>query len=274
MNQLGTLLETRKFCPACQAPLTPGSPKCAACGQVAGIVPFNAARCPHCGVDAQVEPSPRSRCRVCGGDRIFVADPSIPRSGRESPLLLRAERARKQRWLWLAATLGAAGLSLFLSLFTIFAALVTKTGAFALVGSLLAVPPFGLAFWAGQRVKRAARDRAEARRQALLVVAADVVRARGRAIRPEELATLLHLPLERTELLLAELDLEEGTSRDAAQLGERARIAPADMAAWAQPPSADAQAPDQISLPSHPTVDARSELASVLERQSKPPQRN
>ncbi len=191
-------------CSVCDSPLDENS-SCRVCGAVFGATH----RCPHCAAIAAIEPGPLlGRCKVCGGARVQLDDAATVRSGREAPLLIRAQRAGRRALALRLAALAAAGGAAFLLLLSTVVALVSDAGAGVAVGTVLGCLTLAVAIWLGRHGRGAAREQTEAQRQALLLAASDVVRSHG-ALPADELAKILHLPTERAELLLAELSLED-----------------------------------------------------------------
>lgn len=190
-------------CRACDAALPEGATTCANCGAVYG----EQNRCPHCRVIAGVDVrAGLGRCRVCGGPRIAVADPNIPRSNREFPLLLQAQRAAlgitMARFGGYAALAGAAftaSLALLVALLVHGVAAPVTLGLFA---ALLAVVGAVLS----RRARNGREDQKKALDQAQVMVAADLVAARPRLGAPE-VAQLLGTTAEQAELLLAEVNV-------------------------------------------------------------------
>lgn len=190
-------------CRACDAALPEGATTCANCGAVYG----EENRCPHCRVIAGVDVrAGLGRCRVCGGPRIAVADPSIPRSNREFPLLLQAQRAalgitvaRFGGYATLAGAAFTGSLALLVALLVHSVAAPVTLGLFA---ALLAVVGAVLS----RRARKGREDQKKALDQAEVIVAADLVATRPRLGAPE-VAQLLGTTAEQAELLLAEVNV-------------------------------------------------------------------
>jgi hypothetical protein len=192
--------------------------RCVACGTVHG----ENYRCPHCKAGANLEPAGDGgfRCAACGGPRIFLDSPDVTSSGREVPLLERAERARiKGALLRFAgffltalgsvALLGVA-LALILASPSLTPSVLLALAAALPLGGGLAVLRFG----AGVR-----RDGARAVADAELSVAEDVVRGFGREVEAKELSAILHVGEHRAEELLAELSLDDRLERRVTEAG-------------------------------------------------------
>ena len=207
-------------CRACDAALPDGATTCANCGAVYG----EENRCPHCRVVAGVDVrAGLGRCRVCGGPRIAVADPKLPRSNREFPLLLQAQRAAlgitMARFGGYAALAGAAftaSLTLLVALWVHGVAAPVTLGIFA---ALLCVVGLVLR----QRARKGKKEQQKALDQAELIVAADLVAARPR-LGAAEVAELLGTSAEEAELLLAEVNVNGLLGSDMTE-SSRERIA-------------------------------------------------
>ena len=199
--------------------------RCGACGAVHG----ENYRCPHCkaGADLEASGTDRFRCKACGGPRIFLDTPDLTASGREVPLLERAQRARiKGALLRLLAysLLAAGGLALFGVVATI-VLLSPGLGPSALLAVAAALPlASGFALSRMGASIRAGAERAVA--EAELSVTEDVVRGLGREIEAAELAAVLHVREERAEELLAELSVNDVLSRRVTEAGSLGYTAP------------------------------------------------
>jgi hypothetical protein len=168
------------------------------------------------------------RCRVCGGPRVPVDDPAALRSGREIRLLEQVRRDDVRASLFRAggAVLFASfGLSLLVTLFVL---AVASPGLFGTLGALAACSvPLFLATYAWRRGKKARAAASEALDKAWLLVASDVVRAKGKELEAAELAKTMRIDEARAEHLLAELSVNDfvhaRVASDAA--ADRVRIA-------------------------------------------------
>lgn len=174
-------------------------------------------------------------CLVCGAPRVPVTSP-LQRPRAEKPLLERAKRARLLRAAWgVAASLSLAlgGVVLAIGAITAF---FFEYGivAQALFGTLVLTPLFvsGLGFWKSRRAGNDARSALEA---AQVVVANEVIAARGGAIDAAELAALLRVSTERAEELVASAQVERMLEG-----GERFRVE--DVPTTADAETADAGA--------------------------------
>lgn len=206
-------------CRVCGSTLDAASQRCRHCGAAYG----EQNRCPHCHAVADVEPSGalRYRCRVCGGPRVPLDAENVVRSGREIPVLERAQRARTRANAWRigSAVVGAFGIvSLLVAVLVLFA---VSPGALATSGLLVAVgAPFLLALWAWTMGTRAARDRDAAIDEAWGIVAADATRDLGADIQALDLARMLRTDEARAEHLLARLSAEDLVHARVTEAGE------------------------------------------------------
>ena len=201
-------------CRVCGHALAQGSLRCSHCGAVYG----EPNRCPHCRAVAGIDHrGTHTVCRVCGGARVAAHDPNVLRTGREIPLLLSSERARRRTSV---ARLGAVVALAFAALASLLALGVLGfamdlavlglgglvVGAFLLLTGLLLL----------RSAKRGDEQRAQLLREAKLIVAADVLSTYGGHIEPGVLARTLDVPVGEAELLLAELSISEWLGAGAA----------------------------------------------------------
>ena len=189
-------------CRVCDGRLAEGSLRCATCGAVYG----EANRCPHCHAIADVEPhAGGTRCKVCGGPRIVASDPAVVRTGREIPLLVKAERARMRGAGWSVGSifLGAAT-ALAIAVATL-VLLVASPGLVATAATVVALGvPMLLALLAWSRARAAKAEAAAAVDEAWTLVASDALRGHEE-LSAADLARLLRVPEPRAESLLARL---------------------------------------------------------------------
>jgi hypothetical protein len=192
--------------------------------------------CPSCQGEAGASPHPELRfaCDVCGAPRVPRADRSLQYSGREAPLLRRADAARKARAGWRAAAV-AGGLLLPFTLL-ILAALLLIFGASAglLLAALVVIGPIAafLAF-ALSRASARGREIGPALDAAWLAVATDVARQTP-GLTADVLAAKLGIDVAQAEELTALLDVEAAAPSGAGRAPSRLRVGDADAAA-AQP---------------------------------------
>ncbi len=152
-------------------------------------------------------------CDVCGAPRVPRLDRSLTYSGREAPLLRRADEARKGRARWRAAAIGGgivlpiAGI-FFLALILIFGAKLSL-----LLTALLFLAPIAafLAFAAGRAAARG-REIGPAIDGAWLMVANDIAQQRGAALTTASLARALGVEEPQAEELIALVDVDKLTS--------------------------------------------------------------
>lgn len=194
-------------CRVCGSKLD-GSLRCRQCGAAYG----EANRCPHCKSVADVEPHDklRFRCRVCGGPRVPLDDPDVVRTGREQPMLARAQRARMKAAAWKvgAGSVGAFGL---LSLLVALVVLgIATPGLIATLLTLILVSvPFVFAVLAWRRAQAQAKQVDNSLDDAWTLVASDLMRQRGSELTATDLAQAMRLSEEQAELLLARLSVQD-----------------------------------------------------------------
>ena len=195
-------------CRVCGSKLREGTLECGTCGAVYG----EANRCPHCRSVAGIEPHKklRHRCRVCGAPRVPVEDPEVVRSGREIPLLEKAQRDRMKSTAWRLGAGVVAGfglLSLLIALATL--ALVSPGLVATLVTLLVVATPFALAGLAWNKGKKLSAEFEQSLERAWTMVAADVLRHRGDELTAEELARTMRIEEPVAEQLLAMLQVQD-----------------------------------------------------------------
>lgn len=180
-------------------------------------------RCPHCRAAVSVRPGRRGglRCRLCGGPRVVVRDSRVVLSGSEVPHLVQARKDQRAAWLWLGATFVTGTLATFFFLLLTIGVLVFRPETTTtLLLFLLGTFPWLSAVIAHRR-SRAAQQRADAAtRQAQLSAARDVLTGSERAITAPKLAHVLELPIDVTERLLAELNVEDTVMSEITDAGE------------------------------------------------------
>jgi len=226
-------------CRVCGSKLAEGSLSCTNCGAAYG----EQNRCPHCRSVADVEPSEqlRFRCRVCGGPRVPVDDARVVRTGREIPLLERAQRARMKST---AYRVGAGVVAAFGALSVLVSLLVTSLvnpGLWGVLGMLMVTSvPFVLAALAFGRSRGQARELAQALDQAWALVASDVLSSVGRELTSGELSKALRVPEAEADALLARL---------AASDFVHARVTEAGDLAYSSRPTERMRVGDSTELP-------------------------
>lgn len=187
-------------CPVCGAAVAPGTDRCGRCGTLSGEHRV----CYGCGARAEViERAGVWTCAACGRPRVPMEKPGVPRSGRERPVLAKVEHAHKRAIVAKGLGIAAIVADVFVGLVLAIAALAGFTAlaiAIAIVTALVAASAF-LAFG------RARAAQAEARsgmRDAIGLVALDVMAAKGGLSAPE-LAAQLGVPVAEAEAALDRL---------------------------------------------------------------------
>jgi hypothetical protein len=239
-------------CRVCGADLPEGAPRCPRCSAAVGKLD----PCPHCRAEAGASPDAELRyvCDVCGGPRVPRLDKSITYSGREIPLLRKADAARKGRAGWRAAA--AAGGLLLPFMLLVFGALIAIFGAsFGLVlTALVLTAPVG-AFLATALSRAGARGReiGPALDAAWLAVAGDVARQTKGALAAPALAQRLGIEEAQAEELIALLDVNEMVSP-----GMRIEVPPERAAPPG--PTQIASAEEEAALAEEAAVEARARV--------------
>ncbi len=183
---------------------------------------MNGTLCPHCRTTAGVSAARGGgyRCKLCGGPRVVSDQAKLALSGKEVPHLQEARRAGRARWLWLAAS-GTGGLFAFGSItFTLL--LVLLFDPTAIVTSLLlglSALPLLFALWSFRRAKRAGAHASAALNEARLGAIRDVL-SDGRELSANDVSSLLALPPETSEHLLAELNVEDSVMSTVTETGD------------------------------------------------------
>lgn len=232
-------------CRACAFEVPAGALRCPNCSAAQG--PQDP--CPHCRAEAGTAPHRELRwvCEVCGGPRVPRLDRSLSLSGRERPLLRKADAARKGRAGWRAGAIASGLLLPFVLLF--FSVLTLVFGAsfgLVLAALTLSLPVGGFMAYAISRASARGREIGPALDAAWMSAATDVAQ-QSHGITAASLAQKLGLEEAQAEELMALLDVNDA-------LAPRARIA-------IDPPSA--------ALASQPTlVQSAEEEASLIEQAS------
>jgi hypothetical protein len=141
-------------------------------------------------------------------------------SGKEVGQLQEARRAGRARWLWLAAS-GTSGLVAAGS-FTFALLLVLLFDPSAVVASLLlglALFPLAFALWSFRRAQRAGTAASTALHEARLGAVRDAL-SDGRELSANDVSSLLALPPEASEHLLAELNVDDSVMSTVTDAGD------------------------------------------------------
>jgi hypothetical protein len=194
-------------CRVCAASVPEGAPRCERCG----AAQVDLGPCPLCNGQGGTSQHPELRfaCDLCGGPRIPRLDPRIKSSGREVPLLRKADAARKARAAFrgLAA---ASGVALALTVIP-FAVLLAVVGFKVL---LLLPGLFFTGLFAGMLAIGIGRARARGNEitpaldGAWLAAATDVARQSPGQITATDLGQKLGIEEAQAEELLALLDVD------------------------------------------------------------------
>jgi hypothetical protein len=194
-------------CRVCYAEVSADAARCPNCSAALGAQD----PCPSCRAQAGSSPDKEFRyvCDVCGAPRVPRFDKSIAYSGREAPLLRRADAARKARAGWRGAAI-ATGIVLPITAF-FFLALLALVGmkVWAILTALLVLAPLAifLAFAIGRASARG-REIGPAIDSAWLAVATDIAQHQGAALTATSLARALGVEEPQAEELLALVDVE------------------------------------------------------------------
>ncbi len=169
------------------------------------------ARCPHCRTTASATFARGGgyRCKLCGGPRVVSSDTELVLSGNELAPLTEARRAARARWLWFAASAATGTLGVGALVFATVLILLFEPAAFAtalLLGA--AVIPLLFCLWTFTRSRGARAASQRALHEARLGALRDAL-ASGRELRAADVTRLLALPPEQSELLLAELNVDD-----------------------------------------------------------------
>jgi predicted RNA-binding Zn-ribbon protein involved in translation (DUF1610 family) len=187
-------------CPVCGAAIVPGTDRCGRCGTLSGEHRV----CYGCGARAEViEKAGVWTCAACGRPRVPMEKPGVPRSGRERAVLAKVEQAHKRAIVAKGLGIAAIAADVFVGLVLAIAALAGFTAlaiAIAIVTALVAAS----AFVAFGRSRAAAEEARLGMREAIGLVALDVMRAKGGLSAPE-LAEQLGVPVAQAEAALDRL---------------------------------------------------------------------
>jgi hypothetical protein len=160
-------------------------------------------KCEVCGATSGVAKDDDGfACLVCGAPRVLV-NIDVPRSFAETPYLVRANALKQRRRAWgiaAAFTLVGGVISTILGLFV--SHFLFKDQAARAAIELLGIAPLAFAMLAFVNVRRTSAAVRSAVEDAELVVAEDVMRARG-ALDATELSRALGVTPARGEQLLA-----------------------------------------------------------------------
>lgn len=228
-----------------------GAGRCPNCGLPQGQVDA----CPLCGAQGGVSPDREFRfvCDVCGGPRVPRVDAAITYSGREAPLLKKADAARKARAGWRGAAIATGLLLPFVMLIAAVLFLILGVSVGLVIASLFAIGPVGafLAYAIGRAGARG-REIAPAIDAAWLSAATDIKQqARGQISAPM-LAQKLGIEEPQAEELMALIDVNES-------------ISPAPRVRIGADPGLPAEAVGALSV--QPTqIAAATEEAAILEQ--------
>lgn len=182
--------------------------------------PEDADRCPHCNGVGRVVPDEQLRfvCALCGGPRFGALAPGLVPPDAAARALRDAEKARRSRAAWRAASIFTGIGAAFMALITLLFALFTvKT---ALVTGLLFVLPLVVgSFLSSSRARSAGARIAPALDSAWGALAAAAVHARG-AASPDQLARALGVGVSQAEALhdVVAVDAEIGATTEAARV--------------------------------------------------------
>jgi len=194
-------------CRVCAATVPEGAPRCERCG----AAQVDLGPCPLCngqGGSSQ-HPELRFACDLCGGPRIPRLDPRLKSSGREVPLLRKADAARKARAAY-RGLVAASGVALALTVIP-FAVLLAVVGFKVL---LLLPGLFFTGLFSGMLAIGLSRARARGNEitptldGAWLAAATDVARQIPGPITAAALSQKLGIEEPQAEELLALLDVE------------------------------------------------------------------
>jgi hypothetical protein len=205
-------------CRVCAAEVPGGAVRCPSCGAAQGKLD----PCPHCRAQAgaSLDAELRYVCDACGGPRVPRLDPTVAYSGREVPLLRKADAARKGRAGWRAGAVASGVLLPFVLL--VLGALLLIFGASAglvLMGLVVSAPIGAFLAMALSRAAARGREIAPALDAAWIAVATDVAQQSQGALNAQGLAQRLGIEEPQAEELMALLDVNDAVA------GPRLRIA-------------------------------------------------
>ncbi len=194
-------------CPVCGAAVAPGTDRCGRCGALSGEHRV----CYGCGARAEVvEKGGVWTCAACGRPRVPMEKPGVARSGRERAVLASVEQAHKRSIVTKGLGIAALVLDALIAPVLAIAALAGFTAlsvAIAIATALVAVA----AFVAFARARAAATEARAGMREAIGLVALDVMRARG-GLSARELAEQLGVPVAEAEAALDRLPARDDVS--------------------------------------------------------------
>jgi hypothetical protein len=231
-------------CRVCTASVPEGAPRCERCG----AAQLDLGPCPLCngqGGSSQ-HAELRFACDLCGGPRIPRRDARMKSSGREIPLLRKADAARKARAM-LSGLAAASGVALALTVIP-FAVLLAVVGfkVLLLLPGLLFTGLFaGMLAFAVSRARSRGNEIAPALDGAWLAAATDVARQSAGPITAADLGQKLGLEEPQAEELLALLDVDSalgGAPIPRLRVGAAPDVAPPATSSTALTSSAEAEA--------------------------------
>ncbi len=194
-------------CRVCAAPVPEGAPRCERCG----AAQTDLGPCPLCNGQGGSSQHPEFRfaCDICGGPRIPRLDPRLKSSGREIPLLRKADAARKARALFngLAAASGVA-LALTLIPFAVLLAVVGLKVLLLLPGLLFTGLFAGMLAFSIGRSRSRGNEITPALDGAWLAAATDVARQSPGPLTATVLGKTLGIDEAQAEELLALVDVD------------------------------------------------------------------
>jgi hypothetical protein len=198
-------------CRVCAASVPSGAPKCERCG----AAQIDLGPCPLCNGQGGISQHPELRfaCDLCGGPRIPRLDPRMKSSGREVPLLRKADAARKARagYRGLAAASGVA-LALTLIPFAVLLAVVGFKMLLLLPGLFFTGLFSGMLAVGLGRARARGNEITPALDGAWLAAATDVARQSPGPLTAMDLGQKLGIEEAQAEELLALLDVDMAMS--------------------------------------------------------------
>lgn len=253
-------------CRVCAADVPPGALRCPNCSAAQG--PLDP--CPHCKAQAGVSPHAVYRwvCDVCGGPRVPRMDPSIAFSGRELPLLRKADAARKARAGWRAGAIASGLLLPVVVLFFAALLLVFGPGILLIALSLLSVGPVAAFFaYAMRRAGARGREIGPALDAAWTAAATDIAQQSAGALTAAELARKLGVEEPQAEELMALIDVNDALRPRARIAVDKGAPAAVTQMASASPAQIASASPTQIASTAGPTqISSAEEEAALIEQ--------
>lgn len=233
-----------RTCRVCTASVPEGAPRCERCG----AAQVDLGPCPLCngqGGSSQ-HPELRFACDLCGGPRIPRLDPRMKSSGREIPLLRKADAARKARAMFngLAAASGVA-LALTVIPFAVLLAVVGLKVLLLLPGLVFTGLFAGMLAFAIGRARSRGNEIAPALDGAWLAAATDVARQSAGPLTASDLGQKLGIEEPQAEELLALLDVDSalgGAPMPRLRVGAVPAVAPVITSSTMLTPSPEAEA--------------------------------